>query len=50
MGSRSTSVKLVPDSKIAVLESANTLNRMVFDIQDPVMKETVDYIERKCQF
>ncbi|KAF9351311.1 hypothetical protein BGX34_000683 [Mortierella sp. NVP85] len=35
------------DSKMANLERAsNMLNRMVFDIRDPVMKETVDYIER----
>ncbi|KAF9359803.1 hypothetical protein BGX34_008124 [Mortierella sp. NVP85] len=35
------------DSKMANLERAsNILNRMVFDIQDPMMKETVNYIER----
>ncbi|KAK3825685.1 MAG: hypothetical protein J3Q66DRAFT_309130 [Benniella sp.] len=41
-----------PDlDKIKNLEQApNMLNRMVFDIQDPVMKETADYIESKCQF
>jgi hypothetical protein len=39
------------DSKMANLERAsNILNRIVFDIQDPMMKETVHYIERKCQF
>ncbi|KAK3825686.1 MAG: kinase-like domain-containing protein, partial [Benniella sp.] len=35
------------DSKMENLERApNKLNRMVFDSHDPVMKETVDYIER----
>lgn len=39
------------DSKMANLERAsNILNSMVFDIQDPMMKETVNYIERKCPF
>ncbi|KAI8360020.1 hypothetical protein B0O80DRAFT_192960 [Mortierella sp. GBAus27b] len=35
------------DSRMSNLERAsNILNRMVFDIQDPSMKETVSYIER----
>ncbi|KAG0354688.1 hypothetical protein BGZ54_001523 [Gamsiella multidivaricata] len=35
------------DARMASLERAsNTLNRMVFDIQDPMMREIVDYIER----
>ncbi|ORZ20948.1 hypothetical protein BCR41DRAFT_28657 [Lobosporangium transversale] len=35
------------DTKMASLERAsNTLNKMVFDITDPTMRETVDYIHR----
>ncbi|KAG0210877.1 hypothetical protein BGX28_008844 [Mortierella sp. GBA30] len=38
-------------SKMANLERAsNTLNKMVFDIQDPDMRETVNYIDRTRAF
>ncbi|KAF9346867.1 hypothetical protein BGX26_001630 [Mortierella sp. AD094] len=35
------------DARMASLyRASNTLNKMVFDIDDPMMKETVNYIER----
>ncbi|KAI8605098.1 kinase-like domain-containing protein [Dissophora ornata] len=38
------------ESKMASLERAsNALNKMVFDIKNPSMKETVNYIERKLK-
>ncbi|KAI8598976.1 hypothetical protein EDD21DRAFT_173023 [Dissophora ornata] len=50
MPSNTTSAALpVPpelDARMASFERAsNTLNKMVFDIQDPMMRETVNYIE-----
>jgi hypothetical protein len=37
------------DARMASLERASSvLNRMVFDIQDPVMQDTVNFINRKC--
>jgi hypothetical protein len=49
--SRALSVPADLDSKMENLERAsNMLNRKVFNIHDPVMRKTVDYIERKCQF
>lgn len=47
----SAALPVPPDlgSRMAALERAsNTLNRMVFNIMDSSMRETVNYIDRKC--
>lgn len=47
----SAALPVPPDlgSRMAALERAsNTLNRMVFNIKDSSMRETVNYIDRKC--